>query len=52
MKMNNFLNDELGVSTKSQAPNIKQIPMTQIQNSKENRFDPLIIGNWNLKWII
>jgi len=48
MKMNNLLNDELGISTKSQAPNIKQIPMTQIQNSKQNRFDHLIIGEWNL----
>jgi hypothetical protein len=48
MKMNNLLNGELGISTKSQATNIKQIPMAQIQNSKENRFDLLILGDWNL----
>jgi len=50
--MNNLLNDELGIITKSQATNIKQIPMAQIQNSKENRFDHLIIGDWNLVGIL
>jgi hypothetical protein len=34
-------------STKSQAPSTKQIPITQIQNSK-NYFGPLVIGYWGL----
>jgi len=49
VKMNNLLDDELGISTQSQAPNIKQIPMTHIQYSEENRFDHVIIGDWNLR---